>query len=66
MKYNFGLRYWKEPTPTKIRRVFGAISSAGVAACGFAFLRDNIALAIFFLVCASGGAFISKLFSEKP
>jgi hypothetical protein len=66
MKYGFGFRYWREPTPTKIRRVFGAISSAGIASCGFAILREHYGLAIFFLVCASGGAFVSKLFAEKP
>lgn len=65
-KYNFGLSYWNEPTPVKIRRIAGAISSAGIAGCGFAYLRDNVALAITLLVCAIAGSFISKLFAEKP
>ena len=65
-KYNFGLLYWKEPTPVKIRRIASAIASAGVAGCGFAYLRDNITLAIALLTCAVAGSFISKLFAEKP
>lgn len=65
MKFNFGIKYWNEPTPAKIRRIFGALSAAGISACGFAYLRDNQTLAIIFLSCAVGGAFISKLFSEK-
>lgn len=65
MKFNFGIKYWNEPTPAKIRRVFGALSAAGISACGFAYLRDNHFLAIVFLSFAVGGAFISRLFAEK-
>lgn len=65
MKYNFGIEFWNEPTPSKIRRVFGALSAAGISACGFAYLKENIPLAIICLSLAVGGAFISKLFAEK-
>lgn len=66
MKYRFGLRYWKEPTPVKIRRIASAISAGGIAGCGFAYLRDNIPLAIVLLTCAVAGSFVSKLFADKP
>jgi hypothetical protein len=65
-KYNFGFAYWKEPTPVIVRRVSGAFASAGIAGCGFAYLRDNIPLAIALLTCAVVGSFISKLFADKP
>lgn len=66
MKYHFGLQYWKEPTPVKIRRLSGAVAAAGIAGCGFAYLRDNILLATILLSCAVLGSFISKLFADKP
>lgn len=66
MKYLFGLRYWKEPTPVKIRRIASAVGAAGIAGCGFAYLRDNIILATILLICAIAGNFISKLFADKP
>lgn len=62
----FGFQYWNEPTPKKIRRIFGAISSAGIAGSGFAYLRDDQTLAIILLTCSVSGAFISKLFAENP
>ncbi len=49
-----------------VRRVSGAFASAGIAGCGFAYLRDNIPLAIALLTCAVVGSFISKLFADKP
>lgn len=64
--YLFGFRQWNEPTPAKIRRIFGAISAAGIAGSGFAYLRENTLLSIICLSCAIIGAFISKLFAEKP
>jgi hypothetical protein len=65
-KYRFGLQYWTEPTPRKIRRVAGALSALGVAGSGFAYLRENIPLALTLLCLATVGAFISKLFAENP
>lgn len=66
MKYRFGIRYWNEPTPVKIRRVSGALAAAGIAGCGFAYLRENVTLAIVLLGFAVGGSFVSKLFADKP
>lgn len=66
MSLHFGLKYWKEPTPVKIRRVAGAIAAAGIAGCGFAYLRDNLYLAFTLLSFAVGGSFIAKLFTDKP
>jgi hypothetical protein len=66
MKYRFGFRYWREPTPVKIRRIASAIGAGGIAGCGFAYLRDNIPLAIALLICAVAGSFVSKLFADKP
>lgn len=66
MSLHFSLKNWNEPTPAKIRRVAGALSAAGIAGCGFAYLRDNKALAVTLLGMAVGGALISKLFAEKP
>jgi hypothetical protein len=63
---HFGFKYWNEPTPVKIRRVSGALAAAGIAGCGFAYLRDNITLAIVLLSLAVGGSFVSKLFAERP
>jgi hypothetical protein len=63
---HFGFKYWNEPTPAKIRRVAGALAAAGIAGCGFAYLRDNLTLAIILLSFAVGGSFVSKLFTEKP
>jgi len=63
---HFGFKYWNEPTPAKIRRVAGALAAAGIAGCGFAYLRDNLTIAITFLSLAVGGSFVSKLFTEKP
>jgi hypothetical protein len=62
----FGFQYWHEPTPKKIRRVFGAISAMGIAGSGFAYLREDQTLAIILLACSCVGAFISKLFAENP
>lgn len=62
----FGFKYWKEPTPKKIRRIFGAISAAGISGSGFAYLREDQTLAIILLSCSIVGAFISKLFAENP
>ena len=62
----FGLQYWNEPTPKKVRRIAGALAAAGIAGCGFAILRDNMALAVTLLTCAVGGSFIAKLFSDNP
>lgn len=62
----FGLKYWSEPTPKKIRRIAGALSALGIAGSGFAYLRENMALAITLLSFATIGAFISKLFAENP
>ena len=36
MSLHFGFKYWKEPTPAKIRRVSSALATAGIAGCGFA------------------------------
>jgi hypothetical protein len=66
MSLHFGFKYWKEPTPAKIRRVSSALATAGIAGCGFAYLRDNITLAITLLSLAVGGSFIAKLFTDKP
>lgn len=66
MSYHFGFKYWNEPTPAKIRRVAGALAAAGIAGCGFAYLRENMTLAITLLSLAVGGSFIAKLFTEKP
>lgn len=66
IKYRFGFQYWTEPTPRKIRRVAGALSALGVAGSGFAYLRENLPLAITLLTLATAGAFISKLFAENP
>ncbi len=66
MSLHFGFKYWNEPTPAKIRRVAGALAAAGIAGCGFAYLRDNLTLAIILLSFAVGGSFVSKLFTEKP
>lgn len=66
IKYKFGFQYWTEPTPRKIRRVAGALSALGVAGSGFAYLRENLPLAITLLSLATIGAFISKLFAENP
>lgn len=66
MSYHFGFKYWNEPTPAKIRRVAGALAAAGIAGCGFAYLRDNKAIAIALLSLAVGGSFVAKLFAEKP
>lgn len=66
MSLHFGFKYWNEPTPVKIRRVAGALAAAGIAGCGFAYLRDNTVLAITLLSLAVGGSFIAKLFAERP
>jgi hypothetical protein len=66
VSYHFGFKYWNEPTPAKIRRVAGAFAAAGIAGCGFAYLRDNLTLAITLLSLAVGGSFIAKLFTDKP
>ena len=66
MSYHFGFKYWNEPTPAKIRRVAGAFAAAGIAGCGFAYLRDNLTPAITLLSLAVGGSFIAKLFTDKP
>lgn len=66
MRYRFGFPYWNEPTPVLVRRVAGAVAAAGIAGCGFAYLRDNITLAVTLLCCAVVGSFISKLFADKP
>lgn len=66
IKYKFGFQYWTEPTPRKIRRVAGALSALGVAGSGFAYLRENLPLAITLLTLATVGAFLSKLFAENP
>lgn len=62
----FGIKYWSEPTPRKIRRVAGALGTAGVAGCGFALLRDEIWIAVVLLSLAVGGTFVAKLFAENP
>lgn len=62
----FGFKYWSEPTPRKIRRVAGALGTAGVAGCGFALLRDELWLAVLLLSLAVGGTFVAKLFAENP
>ena len=62
----FGFKYWSEPTPRKIRRVAGALGTAGVAGCGFALLRDELWLAVVLLSLAVGGTFVAKLFAENP
>lgn len=66
MSYHFGFKHWKEPTPAKVRRVASALAAAGIAGCGFAYLRDNFTLAITLLGFAVGGSFIAKLFTDKP
>lgn len=66
MSYHFGFKYWNEPTPAKIRRIAGAFAASGIAGCGFAYLRDNLTLAITLLCFAVGGSFIAKLFTDKP
>lgn len=66
MSYHFGFKHWKEPTPAKVRRVASALAAAGIAGCGFAYLRDNLTLAITLLGFAVGGSFIAKLFTDKP
>ena len=65
-KLKFGFQYWNEPTPRKIRRIAGALSALGVAGSGFAYLRENLPLAITLLTLATVGAFFSKLFAENP
>ena len=62
----FGFKYWSEPTPRKIRRVAGALGTAGVAGCGFALLRDEIWIAVVLLSLAVGGTFVAKLFAVNP
>lgn len=62
----FGFKYWSEPTPRKIRRIAGALGTAGVAGCGFALLRDEIWIAVVLLSLAVGGTFVAKLFAENP
>lgn len=62
----FGFKYWSEPTPRKIRRVAGALGTAGVAGCGFALLRDEVWIAVVLLSLAVGGTFVAKLFAENP
>lgn len=62
----FGFKYWSEPTPRKIRRVAGALGTAGVAGCGFALLREEIWIAVVLLSLAVGGTFVAKLFAENP
>ena len=52
--------------PRKIRRVAGALGTAGVAGCGFALLRDEIWIAVVLLSLAVGGTFVAKLFAENP
>ena len=64
--FKFGLQYWSEPTPRKIRRIAGALSALGIAGSGFAYLQQNIPLAIALLTLATVGAFFSKLFAENP
>lgn len=66
MSLHFGLKHWNEPTPAKIRRVAGALAAAGIAGCGFAYLRDNKVLALTLLGLAVGGSFVAKLFTDKP
>ena len=66
MSLHFGFKYWNEPTPAKIRRVAGALAAAGIAGCGFAYLRDNKTLALTLLGLAVGGSFVAKLFTDKP
>ena len=66
MSYHFGFKYSNEPTPAKLRRVAGAFAAAGIAGSGFAYLRDNLTLAITLLSLAVGGSFIAKLFTDKP
>jgi hypothetical protein len=46
--------------------VAGALAAAGIAGCGFAYLRDNKALALTLLGLAVGGSFVAKLFTDKP
>jgi hypothetical protein len=46
--------------------VSSALAAAGIAGCGFAYLRDNVTLAITLLGFAVGGSFIAKLFTDKP
>lgn len=62
----FGLQYWNEPTPIKVRRVASAFGYAGIAGCGFALLRDQIWLAIVLICLAVGGTFVARLFAENP
>ena len=62
----FGFKNRSEPTPRKIRRVAGALGTAGVAGCGFALLRDEIWIAVVLLSLAVGGTFVAKLFAENP
>lgn len=62
----FGFKHWNEPTPRKIRRVAGALGTAGVAGCGFALLRDEIWVAVVLLSLAVGGTFVAKLFTDNP
>jgi hypothetical protein len=62
----FGFKYWSEPTPLKIRRVAGALGTAGVAGCGFALLREELWIAIILLSFAVGGTFVAKLFTDNP
>lgn len=66
MSLHFGFKYWNEPTPAKIRRVAGALAAAGIAGCGFAYLRDNKIVALTLLGLAVGGSFVAKLFTDKP
>lgn len=66
MSLHFGFKYWNEPTPAKIRRVSSAVAAAGIAGCGFAYLRENLTLAFTLLCFAVGGSFIAKLFTDKP
>jgi hypothetical protein len=46
--------------------VAGALAAAGIAGCGFAYLRDNKVLALTLLGLAVGGSFVAKLFTDKP
>ena len=62
----FGIKYWNEPTPRKVRRIAGAFAAAGIAGCGFALLRDEIWIAVVLLSLAVGGTFVAKLFAENP
>jgi hypothetical protein len=46
--------------------VAGALAAAGIAGCGFAYLRDNKTVALTLLGLAVGGSFVAKLFTDKP